>query len=208
MTPDLHEHGYCLRCAAPLEIRTRGGSPRPVCAACGFVLYRNPTTGVAVIVLQKGAVLLGRRRWGSTAGHWCIPCGHVEWGEDIRDAAVREFEEETGLRVRLGPVYNVHSNFHNPAHYTVGVWFAAASVEGELLAGDDLDEVAYFPLDALPEPLAFPTDRLILDQLRAEAGLILPSPFRSNGTLPSPLPHPRRAVLRRPPDPAGDNAHL
>ena len=34
-------------------------------------------------------------------------------------------------------------------------------------AGDDLDAVAYFALDALPSPLAFPTDHLVLAQLQA-----------------------------------------
>ena len=41
---------------------------------------------------------------------------------------------------------------------------------GALRADDDLDDVRYFPLDDLPEPLAFPTDRLVLDQLRRELG--------------------------------------
>ena len=85
----------------------------------------------------------------------------------MRDAAVREFREETGLEVRLGEVIAVHSNFHHPAHRTVGVWFSAEVVGGELRASDDLAEVRFFPLDAAPEPLAFPTDRLVLEHLRA-----------------------------------------
>jgi 8-oxo-dGTP diphosphatase len=158
---------FCPRCAGPLALRERGGRERPSCAACGFVLYSNPVVGVAIVVRRRGAVLLGLRA-GSYRDHWCIPCGYVEWDEDVRDAAEREFLEETGLQVRAGRVIAVHSNFHNPAQHTVGIWFAGRVKGGTLCAGDDLRAVAFFSLDALPEPIAFPTDRLVLEHLRQE----------------------------------------
>ena len=102
-------------------------------------------------------------------GEWCIPCGYVEWGEEVREAARREFLEETGLEVDIGPVYAVHSNFHKPESLTVGIWFHGTAIGGALKAGDDLDAVGYFPTEAPPEPLAFPTDRLVLDQLQRES---------------------------------------
>ena len=123
-----------------------------------------------MVLLDGQRILLGRRSRGAYQGHWCIPCGYVEWGEDVREAARREFLEETGLEVELGPVYTVHSNFHNPESLTVGIWFRGSVCGGALRAADDLDAVQYFPLDDLPEPLAFPTDLLVLEQLRRELG--------------------------------------
>lgn len=157
---------FCPTCSAPLAVAERGGRRRPACTACGFVLFRNPVVGVAVVVQRRGRVLLGRRN-GSYRDQWCIPCGYVEWDEDVRLAAEREFAEETGFRVRAGGVLAVHSNFHNPVQHTVGIWFRGRVIGGALQPGDDLSEARFFPLDALPEPLAFPTDRLVLEQLSA-----------------------------------------
>ena len=166
LSPD---YRYCPRCAEPLAPTIRGGLPRPTCASCGFVHFRNPAVGVAVVLLDDdGRILMGRRSAGGNVGEWCIPCGYVEWGEDIRDAARREFGEETGIDVEIGDVCAVHSNFHNTSSLTVGVWFYAKLLAGQPNASDDLDLVEWFPLSDPPESLAFPTDRLVLAQLASD----------------------------------------
>lgn len=160
---------FCPGCGGALHVREIGEHPRLACRDCGRVLYRNPAVGVAVVVRQGKTILFGRRAGGPYRGAWCLPCGYVEWGEEVRAAAAREFREETGLIVGVGAVLAVHSNFHDPERLTVGIWFAGQVIGGQLAAGDDLDRVAFFPLIAPPEPLAFPTDRLVLTELEVGA---------------------------------------
>ena len=107
---------------------------------------------------------------GAYRGDWCVPCGYVEYDEDVREAARREFREETGLLVEVGGVYAVHSNFHDPAAHTVGIWFLGEVLEGTLQAADDVDQVAWVALHEVPDNLAFPTDRLVIRQLQRQYG--------------------------------------
>lgn len=163
-------HAFCPRCGHPLVIWPRVGSTHPLCSNCGYVRYRNPAVGVAVVLQDEdGRVLMGRRARGDYAGHWCIPCGYVEWDEDVRAAARREFREETGLVVETGDVLAVHSNFHNREKQTVGVWFRGRAVGGKLEPLDgEFTELKWCD-PAEPPVLAFPTDALVLKQLVEES---------------------------------------
>jgi 8-oxo-dGTP diphosphatase len=185
---------YCPGCAAALERRDIHGRMRAACPQCGFVQWRNPAVGVAGIVSEAdlltlfgadsiranldtpdwapdpgaGRVLIVRRRNSRHTG-WCIPCGWLEYDEDVRDGLEREIREETGIEVRAGSVFAVHSNFHDPDRQSVGIWFDCRPAGGQLRPGDDADRIRFLDPKHVDVPLAFPTDRLVLAALASRA---------------------------------------
>ena len=163
------EYTYCPQCTTELVTVEIGGSERRRCPSCEFVHWRNPGVGAAVVIRDdEGRLLLIRRAPGATrAGLWAVPAGFVDYGEEIRAAAARELQEETGLIAEVGDAIFVASNFHDPGKLTVGIWFEGTVVDGTLEPGDDADDAEFFALDDLP-PLAFETDAALVARLRAD----------------------------------------
>jgi ADP-ribose pyrophosphatase YjhB (NUDIX family) len=100
------------------------------------------------------------------AGKWSIPAGFVDRGEDPGVVAVRETLEETGLVVTIDGLVGVYFNEETSAGgASIFILYRAQLLGGELQAGDDADEAAFFGPDELPE-LAFASTRDAVRWLR------------------------------------------
>ena len=100
---------------------------------------------------------------------WSLPKGHVEAGETPADAAVREVEEETGIRgVVLAPLGTIDFWFvadQRRVHKTVHHFLLEAR-GGELSDADvEVVEVAWFPLPEVGEILAYADERRLLERV-------------------------------------------
>ncbi|HZD33388.1 MAG TPA: NUDIX hydrolase, partial [Candidatus Angelobacter sp.] len=67
----------------------------------------QPIVGIGVVIIHEERVLLVRRNTEPLKGEWSVPGGALELGEKLRDGAVREALEETGLVVEVGEVLDV-----------------------------------------------------------------------------------------------------
>ncbi len=158
---------FCPLCGTILNSKITNLNKSQDCKICKKTFYKNPKPGVSVIIIEDKKILLVRRT-GSYRGSWCIPCGYLEYNEDVRSAAIREIKEETGLEVKITGLFNVLSNFHDLNNQTVGIWFLGKRIGGNLSAGSDADLAVFSPLDKLPDNMAFPSDLKICDALKTK----------------------------------------
>ncbi|NIO10324.1 MAG: NUDIX domain-containing protein [Deltaproteobacteria bacterium] len=159
-----HHHGhdrfsFCPRCGGALESRKLKASEpeRLVCKECSFIFYLDPKLVAGAIFSVDNKVALLRRGIEPAMGKWVFPGGYVDRGESVKDAAIRETKEESGLDVRLGPLVGVYSY---PKARDVIVVYSAVVVGGELKALDESTEARTFGVSQLPwDDLAFPSTR-------------------------------------------------
>jgi 8-oxo-dGTP diphosphatase len=94
---------------------------------------------VALAVVRGDRILL-LPHYDTDAGpvQWCIPGGRLGFGESLREAAEREFEEETGLRARAGELLDVSEVVlpDRPCH-SITITFSGSVLDGEMRSEPD-----------------------------------------------------------------------
>ena len=154
---------YCPYCG--IKLLPTDDHNRLHCLHCGFIAYQNPFPGVVVLITEGKSILLGKRCSRSfQAGKWSLPGGYIEFDEDFLTAAIRETKEETNLDVRIRSILSVVTNFLAPNLHTLVIVMLADVCGGNMKAGDDFDELAWFSVsESLPE-MAFLADQHIIER--------------------------------------------
>ncbi len=155
---------FCPRCGETLVEKETDGRRRRVCPSetCDFVFYQNPIPAAGAIIVRDDRILLVKRAHPPKVGWWCIPAGFMEWHEHPTETAVRELEEETGLKVHLTSFFEVYSGHDDPRSNAVLLLYLADVVGGTPRAADDALEVRFFSFDDLPDRIAFEAHRQAL----------------------------------------------
>ncbi|TMU55325.1 NUDIX hydrolase [Flagellimonas algicola] len=127
--------------------------------------YPTPKVDVRGFVLnEKDEILMAKE---SVDGKWTIPGGWADIGITPSEIAVKEIEEETGLKtevVRFLGVYDKQVHPHPPEpYYIYKLMFLCRITGGELKAGFDMLDAGFFPLDQLPE---LSQERILESQLK------------------------------------------
>jgi ADP-ribose pyrophosphatase YjhB (NUDIX family) len=87
-------------------------------------LHRSLRVAAYALCTDGDAILLTRIAPGATIaddGKWTLPGGGLDFGEDPRDGALRELDEETGLQGEIEELLGVDSIFHPSSRGSDGV---------------------------------------------------------------------------------------
>ena len=107
-----------------------------------------PISGVSMCVVKDDRVLLAKRANPNGYGLWSFPGGHVEKGEALRDAALRELAEETGVNAEIVRLMDTIDIIHRDAsgeveaHFVLSVYLGSW-ISGEAVADSDASDVMW-----------------------------------------------------------------
>lgn len=126
-----------------------------------------PITAAGVVCIRGEEVLLIRRATPPRQGEWSIPGGRAQVGETIRETALRELLEETGVHAEIVGLIDVVDAEHpgddgEPDRQYVLVDFAAVWISGEPIAGDDADAAEFVSEDVAAGRLSWSETRRVI----------------------------------------------
>jgi 8-oxo-dGTP diphosphatase len=118
-------------------------------------LQQITKTGIGVMVVRDGKVLLGKRKGSHGEGEYSFPGGHLEYMESFADCAKREVLEEAGLKInniRFLTLTNLKK--YAPKHYTdIGLLADWESGEPQVMEPNKTEFWKWVEINQLPRPL-------------------------------------------------------
>lgn len=128
-----------------------GGAPATV---TGVTRYRTIVDVLAILVQDARVLLAERRGTGYADGYYNLPSGHLEAGESVAEAVIREAREEIGVDLDPAGLRCAHvMHYRSPeGQGRVGVFFEARDWRGEPRNHEPhkCARIGWFPLNQLP----------------------------------------------------------
>jgi 8-oxo-dGTP diphosphatase len=120
--------------------------------------------GVGVIIKKDSRYLLGKRKGSHGEGTWSFPGGHLEFGESTEKTAIREVQEEVGIKIKnLEKVTYTNDYFHETNKHYITLFIKADYDSGEvkIMEPDKCTEWKWFKWEEMPRPLFLPIENLM-----------------------------------------------
>ncbi len=164
---------FCPWCKGNL---TQENPFRQQCPQCGFILYHSSSPCVGALPVDgNGNVLLARRGIEPFYGDWNIIGGFLNYQEDPLDGLRREVKEETGVECVILQFISMSADVYGDnGQALMNSYFTVQLLSQELHPQDDVSELRWFSLDALPGNLPFASDRDALAALRKKEISVVP----------------------------------
>jgi 8-oxo-dGTP pyrophosphatase MutT (NUDIX family) len=133
-----------------------GSDEKVVRAAGGVVLRRSSTGNVETVLVHRPAY-----------DDWTLPKGKLLEGETEEDAAVREVEEETGLRCELGRELGTTAYRDAQGREKTARYWEMTPIRGELAPTNEVDDARWVPVEDAANLLTYARDRQLIAKLGA-----------------------------------------
>jgi len=120
----------------------------------------HPHIGVGILFVRKNRLLLVKRKFNPDAGYWSIPGGHMELGEKVQDAAIREAFEETGFKTKVSKLAGIidkimYDDLGKIEYHYVLINYFVEQIEGDPnqppKADDDALDAIFVPFEKLKD---------------------------------------------------------
>jgi nucleoside triphosphatase len=133
----------------------------------GHTMYPEPTVGAIILNDGNEVLLLRSHKW---QGHYVIPGGHIELGEDMEDALRREIKEETNLTVfdihLLGLQQCIFSdNFHEKKHF-IFIDYVCRTQESNVVLNHEHQSYTWVTLEDTEDMPLEPFTRKLIGEYR------------------------------------------
>lgn len=157
MINEEYQFKFCPHCGGMLKSSIlRDHEPaRLVCSECAFIFYLDPKLVACSVVELDNRIVLLRRDINPQKGRWVLPGGYVDRGEEVEAAALRETEEECGIKIRIRDLLGVYSY---TGRVGVVIVYVTEYISGDLIVGDETQDVKLCNPEEIPwDDLAFPS---------------------------------------------------
>jgi len=140
----------------------------------GLRRYPNhPLPAVGALILNKGKILLVKRRFMPSAGKWSIPGGLIEVGESLVEALKREVKEELNLEIKsykfLDIVENIIKDKEGKIEYHFIIFNFLVEVEGEVKLNYENSEYLWVNLEEVKNLDVTNTVKKLLEKFQSNS---------------------------------------
>lgn len=155
---------FCPHCGSKLKKVREGTSFFFRCNESKHIVYPNPTPAIAAIIIRGDKILLSKRSTWPYIGHWSLPSGFIDYGEEGESALKRELKEELGIVPKKYNLFLTKLGRDYPGKLIFQLYYVVHTYKGTpSLVSKENSQISWFKLNKIPK-MAFKNNNYAVRQ--------------------------------------------